>query len=70
MATDRIGDMTKQELEAFVYNIIAQRFQQYPYTQKRDRPVSEILASMRKHIIKSQPGEPSTLELLREDRDR
>jgi hypothetical protein len=70
MASEKIGDMTRDELEDFVIKVIAKRFREYPYVQKSDRPLSDVLASMRKHILKVQPGEPSTLELLREDRDR
>lgn len=70
MASERIGDMTREELEAFVRRIIAQNDQQYPYQPRSNRPLKELLASLRKNRIKTNPGEPSTLELLREDRDR
>ena len=69
MASERIGDMTRDELEAFVFDVIAKRFPKYPYVQKSDRSVTEILESVRRHIIKRKPGQPSTLEMLREDRD-
>lgn len=70
MASERIGDMTRNELEAFVNSIIEKRLRQYPYVQQGDRPVKEVLRSMRRNIIKPKPGQPSTLEMLREDRDR
>lgn len=70
MASERIGDMTRNELEAFVKNIIEKRLRMYPYVQQSDRPVEEVLRSMRQNIIKRKPGQPSTLEMLREDRDR
>ena len=70
MASERIGDMTREELEAFVVNVIDKRYPKYPYVQKSDRPVAEILESMRRNIIKRKPGQPSTLDMLREDRDR
>ena len=70
MASERIGDMTREELEEFVFDVVARRFPKYPYVQKSDRPVAEILESMRRNIIKRKPGQPSTLEMLREDRDR
>lgn len=70
MASERIGDMTREELEAFVFKVIARRFPKYPYVQKSDRPWEELWQSMLDNIIETQPGEPSTLELLREDRDR
>ena len=70
MASERIGDMTKDEKEKFILRVISQRFPQYPYKQKSDRPISDILESMRRNLIETKPGEPSTLDLLREDRDR
>lgn len=70
MASERIGDMTRNELEAFVNSIIEKRLRQYPYVQQGDRPVKEVLRSMRRNIIKPKPGQPSTLEMLCEDRDR
>ncbi len=70
MASERIGDMTKAELEAFVLQVIARRYPQYPYVQKSDRPVAELLEALRRNMIETKPGEPSTLQLLREDRDR
>jgi hypothetical protein len=67
---EKIGNMTKAELEAFVLRVTAGRLRRYPYRQHSDRPVEEVLKSMRKNIIKRKPGDPSTLEMLREDRDR
>lgn len=70
MASERVGDMTKAELEAFVIHIVAKRFRQYPYVQKGDRSVSEVLKFMRKNVWTPPPGAKSSLELLREDRER
>ena len=70
MASERIGDMTKAELEAFIVEIIARRFPQYPYVQKSDRPIQEVLESLRQNRLPKQPGQPSVVEMLREDRDR
>jgi hypothetical protein len=70
MIEERIGDMTKQELEALILRTVAGHYQHYPYIQKSERPIEEVLASIRRNIIQPKPGEPSTLELLREDRSR
>jgi hypothetical protein len=71
MASERVGDMTRGELEDFILQVVrAHEGQPYPYRLKSDRPVAEVLRSMRQNRIKRKPGQPSTLELLREDRDR
>lgn len=70
MASERVGDMTKQELEAFVIHTVAERFRRYPYVQKSNRSPDELWKSILENIVETRPDEPSTLELLREDRDR
>lgn len=72
MASDRIGDWTKEELEAFILEVIEKRLQQgLSYTQKSDdRTPKEVFNSIQKNRLKRKPGQPSTLEMLREDRDR
>lgn len=70
MSSERIGDMTRSELEVLVRQLIAENYPQYPYQQGSNRPLSELLESLRQNRIRTKPGEPSTLELLREDRDR
>ncbi|HLV34851.1 MAG TPA: hypothetical protein VKY59_07055 [Spirillospora sp.] len=70
MASERIGDMTKAELEEFIVEIIARRFSQYSYVQKSDRPIEEVLESLRQNRLQKQPGQPSVVEMIREDRDR
>jgi hypothetical protein len=73
MASERVGDMTIQELKTLIQSAVDdavdERWRVWP-GQRRDRPVVEVLESMRKHIIKRAPGQPSTLQMLREDRDR
>jgi hypothetical protein len=71
MAGERIGDMTEEEFKQRVFELIDERLRdKYPYVQRSDRPVAEILKSMRENIWKPPPGAKSSLELLREDRDR
>ena len=68
---ERIGNMTRRELEALINQIIDQRMSNMLWSgQRRDRPLKEVLESMRKNIFKPAPGQPSSLEMLREDRDR
>lgn len=68
---ERIGNMTRRELEALINQIMDQRManQLWP-GQRRDRPVKEVLESMHKNIIKPAPGDPSALDMLREDREQ
>ncbi len=68
-ATERVGDITLQELKAIINRTIDERLVVWP-GQRSDRPVAEVLESMRKHMIKRKPGQPSTLDMLREDRNR
>jgi hypothetical protein len=70
MVSERISDMTKQELEEFILQVVEKRGRQYPYVPKSDRTAEQIFQSILKNLIVPKPGTPSTLELLREDRDR
>ena len=69
MASERIGDMTRDELEALIVEVITKHFGLRPFTQHDDRSASEIFKSMRKNIIKPKPGQPSAVDMIREDRD-
>ena len=76
MASERVGDMTMDELKAVIQReVIARDLEndriKRSNTQRTDnRSVKEILESIERHRITPPPGSPSTLELLREDRDR
>ncbi len=67
-APERVGDMTLQELKAIINRTLDERSRVWP-GQRTDRPVAEVLESMRKHIIKHKPGQPSSLDMLREERE-
>lgn len=68
MATQRIADMTLEELNQLIDEHIDRRFRES--VKPRDtRSNSEILASIRKRRFTPPEGAKSTLELLREDRD-
>lgn len=69
MAAERVADMTVDELKALITEVVDRRLQEI--LKPRDtRSVEEILASIDRHRYTPPPGTPSTLELLREDRDR
>jgi hypothetical protein len=69
MAAERVADMTIKELKALIDSAIEEKLRVWP-GQRRDRSVAEVLESMRKNIWTPPPGTKSTLEMLREDRDR
>jgi hypothetical protein len=67
MATNRVGDMTLQELQ----RLIDSRIQQASSKQERQdkRTMEEVNASIRRNRWTPPPGAKSPRELLREDRD-
>ncbi len=68
MATERVGDMTLEELKTLIKETVEElRDEQEPYS---GLSVEEIIENVRKHRPTLPPGAPSNLELLREDRDR
>jgi hypothetical protein len=67
MNTERVADMTIDDLKIFVTRIVNERLYQLP---KDSRSLQEVLDSIDRHIWTPPPGAKSTLELLREDRDR
>jgi hypothetical protein len=70
MASERVADLTMQELKALINRTLEERLRLGFRHRQPDRPVAEVLESMRKNIIKRKPGQPTTLQMLREDRDR
>ena len=72
MATERVGDMSMQELRKFVEAIVEEKNQQKVRISTRPeskRSVKEILDSIDQHRWTPPPGSKSSLEFLREDRD-
>lgn len=69
MATERIGDMTLEELKAVIRETFIEELQEIEDT-KEQRSIAEIVDSIRRHRWTPPPGSPTNLELLREDRDR
>ena len=67
MATERVGDMTLEELKALIRETVEE-------IQVMQKPsgrfsVEEIIERVRRHRPTLPPGSPSNQELLREDRD-
>ena len=72
MATKSIADMTLADLQAMIDRAIDRRFREKTLLErpKDPRTVEEIMESVKRNRIIPPPLTPSTLELLREDRDR
>jgi hypothetical protein len=72
MAAERVADMTVRELKTLIELVVDQRMRMRtrPYRQQSNRPLSEILDEMRQIRIERGPGDPSVVEMIREDRDR
>ena len=73
MSVDRISDMTHQELEAFVVDIVLKyspnwQSQNIQLTNKQE--VTQFLAVMRANIIETKPGDPTPTQMLIEERDQ
>ncbi|MEQ8674556.1 MAG: hypothetical protein RLP44_11385 [Aggregatilineales bacterium] len=70
MATERVGDMTMDELNSFVEEKIDKRIQIVYWKRTDTRTMDEVNESIRRNRWTPPPGAKSSLELLREDRDR
>ena len=72
MATGRVADLTMQELKTLIRQVLDEQISNRTplRRQQSDRPVAEVLEEMRKNIWTPPPSAKSSLELLREDRDR
>lgn len=69
MATERVGDMTLDELKAIIRETVKEEIKGVRQLGGK-RSVAEINESIRRHRWTPPPGSPTNLELLREDRDR
>lgn len=81
--TSRVGDMTLEELRTVVEAIVVDKMEKFtlireglanvrrlPGDQPDNRTYEEVLASIERNRWTPPPGAKSSLELLREDRDR
>lgn len=70
MTVSRIADLTLNELRALVEAIVDERLKPRVTEEPSRRPVHEVLAEMDDLLITPEPGTPSVVEMLREDRER
>jgi hypothetical protein len=80
--TSRVADLTLEQLEAMIETIVVRKIgevrkvgevshiRRIPGYQPDSRSYEEILASIDRNMWTPPPGAKSSLELLREDRDR
>lgn len=66
MNTERVADMTIDDLKTFVTRIVNERL---PHAPKDDRTLEEVLASMDRIRWTPPPGSRTTLEMIQEDRN-
>lgn len=69
MEQERIANMTLDELKALIASEVDRQIQEI-LKPTDGRSVEEILDSIDRNRWTPPPGTPSTLELLREDRDQ
>ena len=69
MSSERIGDMTVEELQAMIDAAIDRKLQGLLGVPD-PRSLEEVYESIDRNMWTPPPGSKSTLELLREDRDR
>ena len=72
MTIQTISEMTLDELKALITQTVDQRLSKKTLLERSDdrRSKQEVLESIRRNRWTPPPGAPSTLEMLREDRDR
>lgn len=71
------ADLTMTQLEAFVRKVVVETLTEEDnetlidlQRPERRRSYDEISAALDRHMIYPQPGTPSVVEMIREDRDR
>ncbi len=66
-----IAHMTRDELQLLVLNLINERLQGWPFQpQRTGLQTPEVWQMILDDIIEPAPGEPSALDMLREERDQ
>jgi hypothetical protein len=69
MDTDRVADLTMQELREYIRKTVDERLKSWPRPYD-PRTTREVLDSIDRHMWTPPAGSPGTHQLLREDRDR
>ncbi len=75
MPTQKVAEMTVEELKALIAQEVEQRLQLRHGVRLWPRPYDprtpeEVLESLERNMWTPPPGSPSAVEMLREDRDR
>jgi hypothetical protein len=66
-----IASMTRDELQALILTLINERLQGWPFQpQRTGLPSPEVWQMILDGLIEPAPGEPSALDMLREERDQ
>ncbi len=69
--TDRqVSGMTLETLKEFVREIVDEQLKHRQHLRQDERSMEEVLATMDRIRWTPPPGSPTTLELLREDREQ
>lgn len=66
MNTERVADLTIEDLKTFVTRIVNEKMHPLP---KDSRSLEEVLAPMDQIRWTSPPGSRTTLEMIQEDRN-
>ena len=69
METKRVTDMTVEELKALIVEVVDERLRNKEQRSEK-RSLQEIFDSIDRHRWTPPPNAKTSLELLREDRDR
>ncbi len=69
METKRVTNMTVEELKALIVEVVDERLRNKEQRSEK-RSLQEIFDSIDRHRWTPPPGAKTSLELLREDRDR
>jgi hypothetical protein len=69
MAANPLLEMNLEELRALIETVVEEKLGTR-FIIPETRSVSEIIQSMQANLIQPAPHQPTTLEMIREDRNR
>jgi len=70
MTTQKIADMTVDELKTLISEVVQEQLLVFPKRNMDKRSLQELFRSIDQNRWTPPTGSPSTTELLRQDRDR
>lgn len=70
MTTQKVSDMTVEELRTLISEVVHEQFLTFPKRIMDKQKLQELFASIDSNRWTPPSGSPTSLELLREDRDR